>query len=164
MAELKAYVVRMMCSRLGRRFIVQFGRSNRGLLEITLIRSEETLQASGHATTHQKATSSSLSSTDFDWTGFWCPHCGHRKTNGISFVQCGTCQELVCAGTLSSPDGQQQYFTCYSACGNSGYLSGQITNYDCTSSPTSSSRALASGPSQPAALPPRRSQLLARRK
>lgn len=163
MAELNAYTIRMMCSRLGRRFIVQFERSNRGPFEITLVRSEETLQASGQGTIQQKAASLALSSKDFDWTGFWCPHCGHRKTNGVAFIQCGSCEELVCAGTLSSSGGQQK-FSCYPACGTFGsVVSGEIKTRDYTSGPTSSSRTLTSGSSRPA-LPPSTSQLLPRHK
>ena len=63
----------------------------------------------------------------FDFTGWECPYCGHKKTGDFPrFIKCGECGELVCGSKTSLlPDGRK-IFSCYSECGHSGEVKGSM--------------------------------------
>jgi len=63
--------------------------------------------------------------SEFDFTGFYCPCCGHGKTAvQHRFIRCSRCHELVCGARVKqTPDGRLA-FACYDRCGNRGFISG----------------------------------------
>jgi hypothetical protein len=60
---------------------------------------------------------------EFDFTGWYCPCCGHGKGPGIRFVRCARCREYICGGRITRVEGGQ-LFKCHDGCGNSGILGG----------------------------------------
>jgi len=67
---------------------------------------------------------------DFDFSGWFCPVCGHRAHDAIpTFVRCGTCGGLLCASRVwSLPDGSIM-FACHDGCGGTGSVNGVIESY-----------------------------------
>ena len=60
--------------------------------------------------------------SDFDWTGWFCPHCGHSKT----FVQCGRCKEVICGDRVRHLQSGTMVFACHNGCGGTGVVKGHI--------------------------------------
>ncbi len=61
---------------------------------------------------------------DFDFTGWYCPYCGHGKTEPIHprYIQCGKCHEYVCGARVERKPGGQTSFRCHDRCGGGGQL------------------------------------------
>lgn len=71
----------------------------------------------------------------FDFSGWYCPHCSHGRNNsGESFVCCGVCKELVCGARIRKLDHGARLFTCHNGCGGGGQLSGYIESCKAESS------------------------------
>lgn len=61
---------------------------------------------------------------DFDFTGWYCPCCGHAKQGYVihRFIRCGKCREYICGARVSNlPDGRVS-FRCHDRCRNTGIL------------------------------------------
>lgn len=50
--------------------------------------------------------------TDFDHSGWRCPHCRGRGRSVDSFVQCGSCHRLVCGDSMIQVHGGGRTFRC----------------------------------------------------
>lgn len=63
---------------------------------------------------------------DFDFTGWYCPYCGHAKDQPVvtRFVRCGRCHEYVCGARVEEKTNGQTYFACHDKCGNRGMMTG----------------------------------------
>lgn len=65
--------------------------------------------------------------SEIDWDGFYCPHCGHKSHP--SFVKCGVCKELVCGARVIRGN-IRNIFRCHDGCGHQGELGGApISSY-----------------------------------
>jgi hypothetical protein len=81
----------------------------------------------------------SFTSSDFDFSGWHCPCCGHLKNNSANdtmFVSCSRCHEYVCGGrVIEIPNGPSTY-ACHDGCGGSGRIeagTGSMSSFDGTS-------------------------------
>ena len=67
----------------------------------------------------------SFDASDFDWSGWFCPHCGHRH-----FYQCGTCQEYICGKRVRHLEDGTDTFACHDGCGGTGVVTGCIESFE----------------------------------
>jgi hypothetical protein len=113
-------VVPCRCAINGEPFAIQFERmSPAHRVQIARIERTETT-VNEHATSGsvfgRQPAQQSYDSSEFDWTGCVCPHCGNRS--GV--VYCNGCGETVCAGRVRPlPDGSKA-FACHDGCGATG--------------------------------------------
>ncbi len=73
----------------------------------------------------------SYNAEEFDFSGWYCPHCGYAKDKANAwptFIHCNKCGELVC-GVRTSKVSESHLFACCDDCGNSGLLEGEIISY-----------------------------------
>ena len=125
-----SFTVPMRCSLDGRPFRVELSKRD-GSKKWRIDRITPGMRVV--ATTSGAAASASLSpklnSAEIDWSGWRCGVCGFGSSNEGQFVQCGTCNELVCGAKVRDLGGGIQTFECYPACGGGGRMSGQIESY-----------------------------------
>ena len=116
----EARVVPCRCAVSGEPFAIHFERmSPAHRFQIARIKRYE---AAGNASKtnggafSRKPQQQSYDASEFDWTGWVCPHCGNRA--GV--VCCNGCGETVCAGRVRPlPDGSKA-FACHDGCGATG--------------------------------------------
>jgi len=95
-------------------------------------------------------------SNQFDWSGWYCPSCGHNQTvvSPHTFVRCGGCHELVCGFSIREVALGISTFKCF--CGSGGRISATpIDSYEGQSAVKSN--ALAANASFKALPPPKHS-------
>jgi hypothetical protein len=116
----EARVVPCRCAVTAEPFLIVFERLNPAhRFQIAQIKRYE---AAGNASKtnggafSRKPQQQSYDASEFDWTGWVCPHCGNRA--GV--VCCNGCGETVCAGRVRPlPDGGKA-FACHDGCGATG--------------------------------------------
>lgn len=117
------------CAKTGEHFTVSFMRySPAHRFQISGIRKE---RPSAGQTTGGAVREQSYSSADFDFSGFYCPCCGHARNEQVPslFVRCGKCRDLVCGGRVRKLAPDRVLFACHDECGGGGEVSGQIESY-----------------------------------
>ncbi len=129
-------VLQFRCAKNGQPFCVGFQRaSSQELFKIVSTWTIESRQETSDLTHQNSQTSyeqnhNSFDHANFDFTGWCCPHCGHRRNGNISdFIQCGSCRELVCSGRLQQLIDGSLFFTCHNGCGNKGKVEGEIKGF-----------------------------------
>jgi hypothetical protein len=128
-------VLQFRCAKYGEPFSVCFQRASSQhkfqIISIWITESQrgQTDLEHKHSEPSYEQTDNSFESLNFDFTGWYCPHCGHKRKDNISeFVQCGSCRELVCGGRIQPKDGAF-FFACHDGCGATGKLEGEIKSY-----------------------------------
>lgn len=72
----------------------------------------------------------SLEATEMDWSGWYCPACGHgREEVARTFFQCSTCHELICGAKVRTLGPGIDTVECRPGCDGSGRLTGEIASY-----------------------------------
>ena len=66
----------------------------------------------------REARSRTLAASEFDTSGWRCPHCDSRGLN----VACGKCGATVCGGRSNAGHGMEHVFECRASCGARGTL------------------------------------------
>ena len=76
---------------------------------------------------------------DFDFSGWYCPCCGHSRDAAVypQFLRCSKCNECVCGARVIRVSPEIQTFECHDGCKHVGRVGGQIETFD--GSQTSSS-------------------------
>lgn len=146
-------LVRFMCAISGEPFDVALSQISANKYQISSISRARATTVKEKERAAKAKDDSEIPSGSVDWSGFECPWCSTATTEGVPFVQCGRCRDLVCSGGVSS-DEKGTFFECYPACGSNGYLSGSITSYN--SYEESSPALLSSPPSKRLNAPPKR--------
>jgi hypothetical protein len=135
-------IVRMRCGKTGAVTLALFTRSE----TIKQFRIEKVWESTGDS--EQPAGqgagpgSNRYSTNQFDWSGWYCPSCGHDQDGKAlyKFALCGGCRELVCGYSIREVGPGIQTFKCF--CGAGGRLTGNIDSYEGQSA--AKSKALAS--------------------
>ena len=75
-------------------------------------------------------TAAHYASDQFDWSGWYCPTCGHSQNAPAStpFFLCGQCHELICG--FSAREIGPGICTVKCLCGGGGRITGKIESYD----------------------------------
>ena len=65
---------------------------------------------------------STFDNNDFEWSGWFCPCCGHGKSKEVPliFVRCSKCEEYVCGARVYFVAGERKMFACSAKCGGGG--------------------------------------------
>ncbi len=95
-------------------------------------------------------------SNQFDWSGWYCPSCGHNQ-NAVSphtFARCGRCHELVCGFSIREVAPGISTFKCF--CGGGGRISAAPIDSFEGQSPAKGNALAAAAPFK-ALLPPKHS-------
>jgi hypothetical protein len=115
----EARVVPCRCAVTGQAFSLRFERlSPAHRFQIARIDKAEHLggQFKTSSVVRRMAQQNSYAASEFDCTGFQCPHCGDRS----GLVYCNQCRETVCGGRVRPlPDGSRA-FACHDGCGATG--------------------------------------------
>jgi hypothetical protein len=76
----------------------------------------------------QPSAGSDFDMADFDFTGWYCPCCGHGKpySGQTRFVRCGRCREYICGGQITRVENGREMFRCHDRCRNSGILGDSV--------------------------------------
>lgn len=129
--------VSFCCAESGAEFVVLFARENaakkfriRSIQPVGLQTAERASPRSGSF--EHTPVAKALNATEFDVSGWECPHCKHGKSSVTTlFVKCGTCNKLVCGSkVITVENGSKSTFQCTPTCGGSGVLTGEIDAYD----------------------------------
>lgn len=134
--------VQFRCAETGKPFFVLFtryGPSHKFQL-VSVSKNPETpsSRCQQHASGTPDHRQKSFDASDFDWTGWFCPHCGHEET----FCQCARCHEYVCGKRVRRLQDGTQTFACHDGCGETGVMTGNIESFKASQGHTS-------GPNQP---------------
>jgi len=117
------------CAETGNRFSVSFTRhSPSHRFQIASVVKESTKSSVAfqkQLLKHQNRSEQSFDASEFDWTGWFCPHCGQKET----FIHCDKCGELVCGRRVRKLQDGTEVFACCDGCGETGEISGYIESY-----------------------------------
>jgi hypothetical protein len=82
-------------------------------------------------TSDRPGSAHSFQVTDFDFSGWYCLHCGHAQHGTVlhMFIECGKCGEYVCGARVRQIEGGAILFACHDGCGSGGRIEGQIAAY-----------------------------------
>ena len=122
------------CAETGKPFFVRFTRysPSHGFQLVSVSKTPETpsiaqqRHVSGKTGRHEQP----FDAADFDWTGWFCPHCGHKET----FCQCARCHEYVCGKRVRRHEDGTETFACHDGCGETGTIAGHIESYKASQS------------------------------
>lgn len=121
--------IQFRCGETGRLFFVFLARhSPSHAFQIVSVSKEKNAFSGGcqeHSVQNSNRAEKSFDASDFDWTGWFCPYCGHRDT----FFQCGQCQELVCGRRVRQLQDGTLSFACHDRCGHTGKITGHIKSF-----------------------------------
>ena len=121
--------IQFICALKGKAFdvlLIRSRRSNKFRIEKVVNSSPAPSQSGeGNMRETEDASEKPLDAVQFDWTGWFCPHCGHNET----FVKCGTCGDYVCGGSMRELADGTRVHTCHKKCGATGEVEGHIESY-----------------------------------
>ena len=121
----------MLCSATGRPFSVTFTRESeneRFRIDSIDAGNGTANGASGASCGKPDAKPQSFSASEFDFTGFACPHCGHKRNGAVAaFFGCH-CGKLQCGARIRIVN-NVTHATCHDGCGRTGILSGTMEFY-----------------------------------
>lgn len=125
--------VQFRCGETGRLFFVFLAKySTSHAFQIVSVSKEKSTPSSGcqdHSLQNTNPTELLFDASDFDWTGWFCPYCGHRDTL-VPFVECGQCKELVCGRRVRQMHDGTQSFACHDGCGATGKIEYHIKSFN----------------------------------
>lgn len=137
-------MVQFRCAEKGKLFFVFFVKHNPShTFQVVSVSKERNAPSRGsqdHSLRNSSRTETSFDASDFDWTDWFCPYCGHKDT----FVKCGQCQEIVCGSRVCELQDGTKSYACHDGCGGTGKIEGYIKTYTGTEAKKSSSFSLES--------------------
>jgi len=148
-------MVQFRCAETGKLFFVFFVKQSPShtfqVVSVSRERSAPSRVSQDHSLQNSSRTETSFDASDFDWTDWFCPYCGHKDT----FVKCGQCQEVVCGGRVRELQDGTKSYACHDGCGSTGKIEGHIESYKGSREQTSrgSSSSFPQNPSQGRSLP-----------
>ncbi len=121
--------VQFRCAKTGKIFFVLFMRYSPSHQFQLISVSKKSDKTSGNLRDQSSRKSEypqkSFDASDFDWTGWFCPHCGHKDT----FIECGKCGEYVCGRRIRQLQDGTETFACHDECGYTGEIKGYIKSF-----------------------------------
>jgi hypothetical protein len=147
--------VRMRCGKTSSVTLILFtrtGTSAQFRIEKVLVSTSNSELSTGQGS---ELTSDRYDRNQFDWSGWYCPSCGHYK-DGKSlhgFIRCGGCHELVCGFSARDVGPGISTWKCF--CGHSARIGGRIDSFEGQSA--AKTKALASDADIKALPPPKHS-------
>jgi len=129
-ANVEQRTVQFRCAETGKAFFVLFARysPSHSFQLVSVSKASEAATVVGrHATSRTGYDRRKLfDASDFDWTGWFCPHCGFKET----FCQCGKCGEYICGKRIRRLQDGTETFACHDGCGETGKITGSIESYN----------------------------------
>ena len=98
--------------------------------------------------------SHAFDATEFDFSGWYCPCCGHSRDVPVhpQFVRCGVCKECVCGARVIHVSPDIKTYECHDGCRSTGRIVGHIETFDGSS--IAGSMPSAAQPDSPTTLKP----------
>jgi len=117
------------CSATGKPFAISFKRvSEKHRFQIDAIESGRKGSWIGRIFGSSEEPAQHFAVSEFDFSGFACPHCGHKGSSQVAdFFGC-PCKRFLCGARITEANGFT-LFACHDGCGKTGILGRAIESF-----------------------------------